>query len=84
MQASDGERSLSSGRESQKKASAVVSKKKERKRERKKIEEGVLDQREVGGREIRIQADGGKRDTDDGKISRIKERLKDEGQKQEC
>lgn len=50
MQASDGERLLSSGRESQKKASAVVSKKKERKRERKKIEEGVLDQREVGGR----------------------------------
>lgn len=53
MQALDGERSLSLGQESQTKASAVVSKKK-KKGERKKIEEGVLDQREVGGREIRI------------------------------
>lgn len=47
MQASDGERSLSSARESETKASAVVSKKKE-------TQEGVLDQRAVGGREMRI------------------------------
>jgi len=45
MQAWNGERSLSLGRESHTKASAVVSKKK-------KIQRDVLDQRKVGGKEM--------------------------------